>query len=66
MYEGAEETLLGLGFNASDQLINHRLYYYETREELITDLPSILHPGDTILVKASHFMGFENVVKSLL
>ncbi|HKL98678.1 MAG TPA: UDP-N-acetylmuramoyl-tripeptide--D-alanyl-D-alanine ligase, partial [Mobilitalea sp.] len=41
------------------------LLYYETREELIKALPTILKDNDTILVKASHGMGFENVVKAL-
>ncbi|HKL79337.1 MAG TPA: UDP-N-acetylmuramoyl-tripeptide--D-alanyl-D-alanine ligase, partial [Mobilitalea sp.] len=53
MYDGAAET-------------GHpNLFYYETREELIKALPTILKDNDTILVKASHGMGFENVVKAL-
>ena len=36
--------------------------HYATRDELIGALPSLLHEGDTILVKASHCMGFEQVV----
>ena len=41
------------------------LLYFETREELIDALPSIVEENDTILVKASHGMGFDNVVKAL-
>jgi len=40
-------------------------YYYETKEEMLTDLPSILNAKDTVLVKASHGMHFEEVVKVL-
>lgn len=37
--------------------------YFETKEELLETLPQILCEGDTILVKASHGMHFEEVVK---
>lgn len=36
--------------------------YFESREELLDSLPGILQEGDTILVKASHGMHFEEVV----
>ena len=39
--------------------------YFKTKEELLQELPQILQKGDTVLVKASHFMGFEDVVKEL-
>lgn len=35
------------------------------RETLLSNLPSYVQPGDTILVKASHFMHFEEVVAKL-
>lgn len=38
---------------------------YDTKEELITSLPENIKKGDTILVKASHFMGFSEIVKYL-
>ena len=37
-----------------------------TKEELIGELKSFREEGDTILVKASHFMGFADVVKALM
>ncbi len=43
-----------------------QLKYFETREALIEALPEILKQDDTILVKASHGMGFEKVVQALL
>lgn len=39
--------------------------YYENREELLESLPLLLQEGDTILVKASHGMGFSAIVDSL-
>ncbi len=42
------------------------LLYYETLNELIQALPSIVNKGDTILVKASHRMEFEKAVKTLI
>ena len=39
---------------------------YETdRENLLKNLSSYVQNGDTILVKASHFMKFDEVVKAL-
>lgn len=40
-------------------------YYYPTRDEMTKQLPGILKPGDTILVKASHGMQFEKVVEMI-
>ena len=37
----------------------------QTLEEAIDGLPQYLKPGDTILVKASHFMHFEKIVEVL-
>ena len=39
--------------------------YYETREALEEVLNEILQPGDTVLVKASHSMAFEKLVKCI-
>lgn len=41
------------------------IFHFETKEELLQDLPKLLQKGDTVLVKASHFMEFEDVVKNL-
>ncbi len=54
MYHGAKEQFRG------------ELKHYATRDEMITALPEILSDNDTILVKASHFMGFDHVVRALL
>lgn len=41
------------------------LYYFETRDDMMKELPRILRKGDTILVKASHGMQFEKVVAQI-
>nr|APO28366.1 murF: UDP-N-acetylmuramoyl-tripeptide--D-alanyl-D-alanine [uncultured bacterium] len=39
--------------------------HIRTREELLQHLGDYIQPGDTVLVKASHFMKFEDVVQTL-
>ena len=39
--------------------------YLPTLEELLEKLPELVEEKDTILVKASHFMNFEQVVEQL-
>jgi len=41
------------------------VHYFETKESLIEVLKEVIKEGDTILVKASHFMNFPEIVKSL-
>lgn len=38
---------------------------FETKEKLLEDLPALLNKGDSILIKASHFMQFDKIVKVL-
>lgn len=38
---------------------------FETKEKLLEQLPELLNKGDSILVKASHFMQFDKIVKAL-
>ena len=52
--------------NVPNNISKHKLLYYETTDELIEALPTIVKEDHTILVKASHGMGFEKVVKALL
>ena len=42
-----------------------RTLYYEDKASLLTDLPGLIRDGDAILVKASHFMGFDEIVDRL-
>ena len=41
------------------------IHYFPDRESLLEGLAALLLPGDAILVKASHGMGFEKVVEQL-
>ena len=41
------------------------VHYEKDRESLLKNLGGYVHKGDTILVKASHFMKFEEVVDAL-
>lgn len=41
---------------------NLRVVYIKDLEELEKRLPTLLEKGDTILIKASHFMQFDKVV----
>ncbi len=55
MYEGA------LAGKSQGQ----EIVYCNTREELLERIPTVLQEGDTVLVKASHGMGFSKVVDFL-
>ena len=55
MYDAAME-----GYDGSQDI-----RYFETKEELLEILSELLEEGDTVLVKASHGMGFSVIVDSL-
>ena len=59
MARGAQDTIR----KSPEAACSVEVLYYPDRERLLADLPGILSPGDTVLVKASHFMGFEKVVE---
>ena len=44
---------------------NLEIISYKEKEALIKELPLLIHKGDTVLLKASHSMNFEAVVKNL-
>ncbi len=52
---------------AAPLLCGNEIHYYETREALLNALRTepLLCPGDTILIKASHGMGFDRIVEFL-
>lgn len=65
MYDGAVEIN---NKNQSDTISSEayaELLYYETRDALLAHLSSIVNDNDTVLIKASHGMGFDNVVNAL-
>lgn len=42
-----------------------KVQHYVTRDLLMEDLKNQLEEGDTVLIKASHGMGYQNIVESL-
>ena len=42
-----------------------KIYYFPAKEDLLRELQHIIKPEDTILVKASHGMGFAEIVENL-
>jgi len=57
-YEGAYEQI-------RKDASNSQIYYFSNKRECIDRLASMLKPGDTILVKASRGMKFEDIVNYL-
>lgn len=57
----SEEIVRG----AKEQSPSMQALLFATKEELLEQLPSLLQKGDSILIKASHFMQFEKLVKAL-
>ncbi len=41
------------------------IFHFDTREELLPELLAAIRKGDTVLVKASHFMDFPKIVEAL-
>ena len=58
MAEAAKETVL-----ATEK--NMKVFHLDTKEDFYQNLGQILNENDTILVKASHFMEFPEIVKKL-
>ena len=73
MYEGALTELddsteaLDPDADVSESAVYEgvRLIYFDTKDRLISQLPHILHKGDSVLIKASHGMGFSEIVDIL-
>ena len=51
--------------NESLQIGKVELHYFSDKAALLSALPQILKDEDTILVKASHFMEFRDIVTTL-
>ncbi|MGN1132613.1 MAG: glutamate ligase domain-containing protein, partial [Ruminococcus sp.] len=58
-------TVGDLAKEMQSQLSNTNGYHFESNEELISSLPKILEKGDAVLIKASHSMHFEEIVKAV-
>lgn len=52
-------------YDAANDEQTAMVYYFADRDSAINSLPNILQPGDSVLIKASHSMGFEKIVESL-
>ena len=58
-------TVGGLAKEMQTALKNTEGYHFDTNENLIAELPKILKKDDAILIKASHSMKFEEIVKAI-
>lgn len=72
MYEGALSSLPAsdAGAVSKDEADRTdysgvRLIYLSSKDRLISQLPHIIHKGDSVLIKASHGMGFDEIVDIL-
>ena len=72
MYEGAHEALPAgdkeaVSVNEEDRTdyTGVRLIYFASKDMLKSKLPHVLHKGDSVLIKASHGMGFDEIVNIL-
>lgn len=41
------------------------IHYFDNADELLMELKDFVKPGDSVLIKASHFMGFTKIVEEL-
>lgn len=55
----------GMAQAAGEEKTHVQVLHVPDRETLLEKLPELVQKGDTILVKASHFMQFETVVEKL-
>ena len=55
----------GMAQAAKEEQTKVEVVHMPDRETLLEKLPSLIQRGDTIFVKASHFMQFETVVEKL-
>ena len=42
-----------------------KVVYYKEKDKMLSEIENLLEPEDTILIKASHGMGFAEVVEKL-
>ena len=62
IYEGAKNSRGGSDADGEDFVLR----YYGTKEAFLSEKDSVLQKGDTILIKASHGMHFETLIKELV
>ncbi|MDD2980968.1 MAG: UDP-N-acetylmuramoyl-tripeptide--D-alanyl-D-alanine ligase [Hespellia sp.] len=54
-----------IALGAQSTVSPSRVLSYKTKADFLADAPSVIHPGDAILIKASHSMEFPELVESL-
>lgn len=59
IYESAEEELEKSSGNCEKE---RKLFYFETREAFLKQIDQVIHKDDTVLLKASHGMGFTTMI----
>ncbi len=59
-------TLMKNTANAALKDRNLEVHYFENKKQLIENINGIIKEKDVVLVKASHFMGFEEITKVLI
>ena len=64
IYDGAVHTIAKQNADAKEEK-QMKVCYYATKEEAVSALPEMLEQGDTVLVKASHGMHFEEIDQSI-
>lgn len=62
------DVVIGIGALAEELYLgakegNSECHHYLTKEEMLAEADNILQKGDTILIKASHGMGFQQLVE---
>lgn len=60
---GSLSEYLAQGAKKANEMLP--VFYYRTRDELLEALLSYIKKGDTVLVKASHFMEYAKIVEAL-
>lgn len=63
--EVAQSMTHGARAAAAQTTEDTKIIYFADKKQMMEALPELLHEGDTILVKASHFMGFDTIVQYL-
>lgn len=61
----AAEYKAGVKSVSTEETEGCQVFYYENRDDMIEALLSYVKEGDSILIKASHFMEFSKVVEAL-
>lgn len=59
------DMLLCTGALSNNMLVDNKVAHFDTKEELTKAILKEVKEGDTVLIKASHFMQYETIVEAL-